>query len=155
MCWLRCRLSFSLLRSSIMSIRGARSPCGHAALTPTAVDLVNSECNITLWTISFFHLLWTFYYCACIHAFIKKKKIQWIRYDCASCIPVTIILSGVGLYVVVFDCGVTSRWNICMSESSEWKSWLCKLTWGARRYYHFLLDPNYKIVYCEQSLPGK
>ncbi len=48
MCWLRCRLSFSLLRSSIMSIRGARSSCGHAALTPTAVDLVNSECNITL-----------------------------------------------------------------------------------------------------------
>ncbi|XP_064400136.1 uncharacterized protein LOC135346446 [Halichondria panicea] len=54
MCWLRCRLSFSLLRSSIMSIRGARSSCGHAALTPTAVDLVNSECNITIFPYSFF-----------------------------------------------------------------------------------------------------
>ncbi len=39
MCWLRCRLSFSLLRSVIMSIRGARSSCGHAVRTPTEVDL--------------------------------------------------------------------------------------------------------------------
>ncbi len=29
MSWLRCRLSFSLLRSSIMCIRGARSSQGH------------------------------------------------------------------------------------------------------------------------------
>ena len=46
MCWLRCRLSFSLLRSAIMAIRGARSSCGHAVRTPTEVDLVNSETNI-------------------------------------------------------------------------------------------------------------
>ncbi len=39
MCWLRCRLSFSLL-SSDMSIRGARSSCGHAVRTPTEVDLI-------------------------------------------------------------------------------------------------------------------
>ena len=42
LCWLRCRLSFSLLRSAIQSIRGARSSCGHAFKTPTAIDLVNT-----------------------------------------------------------------------------------------------------------------
>ena len=47
MCWLRCRLSFSLLRSAIQSIRGARSSCGHAIKTPTVVDLVNIESNIS------------------------------------------------------------------------------------------------------------
>ena len=46
MCWLNCRLSFSLLRSAIMSIRGARSSCGNAVRTPTEVDLVISETNI-------------------------------------------------------------------------------------------------------------
>ncbi len=45
--WLRCRLSFSLLRSSIMSIRGARSSRGQAVTTPTAIDLVNAESNIS------------------------------------------------------------------------------------------------------------
>ena len=30
MSWLRCRLTFSLLRSAIQCIRGARSSCGHA-----------------------------------------------------------------------------------------------------------------------------
>ena len=46
LCWLRCRLGFSLVRSAIQSIRGARSSCGHAIKCPTAVDLVNSEANI-------------------------------------------------------------------------------------------------------------
>ena len=42
--WLRCRLSFSLLRSAIQCIRGARSSIGHAARSPTLpVDLVCSE----------------------------------------------------------------------------------------------------------------
>ena len=36
--WLRCRLCFSLLRSSIQAIRGARSP--------GAIDLVTSESQI-------------------------------------------------------------------------------------------------------------
>ena len=48
LCWLRCRLSFFLLRSSMIPIRGASSSCGHAVITPTAVDLVNSECNIAI-----------------------------------------------------------------------------------------------------------
>ena len=32
--WLRCRLTFSLLRSAIQCVRGARSSCGHAAKSP-------------------------------------------------------------------------------------------------------------------------
>ncbi len=44
--WLRCRLSFSLLRSSIQAIRGARSSIGHAVRIPAAVDLVTSEAHL-------------------------------------------------------------------------------------------------------------
>ena len=40
--WIRCRLSFSLLRSAIMGIRGARSSQGHATRQPP-IDLVTSE----------------------------------------------------------------------------------------------------------------
>ena len=47
LCWLRCRLTFSLLRSSIQAIRGARSSRGHAARLPAAVDLVTSESRIS------------------------------------------------------------------------------------------------------------
>ena len=32
--WLRCRLTFSLIRSAIQALRGARSSQGHAAHTP-------------------------------------------------------------------------------------------------------------------------
>ena len=46
LCWLRCRLAFSLLRSAIQSIRGARSSCGHAIKILTVVDLVNMESKI-------------------------------------------------------------------------------------------------------------
>jgi hypothetical protein len=44
--WLRCRLAFSLLRSSIQAIRGARSSCGHAIRMPMAVDLIISETHL-------------------------------------------------------------------------------------------------------------
>ena len=47
LCWLRCCLSYSLLRSSIQAIRGARSSQGHAVRLPTAIDLVTIESNIT------------------------------------------------------------------------------------------------------------
>ena len=47
LCWLRCRLAFSLLRSAIQSIRGARSSRGNAFKVPTAVDLVNTESNVS------------------------------------------------------------------------------------------------------------
>ena len=47
LCWLRCRLSYSLLRSSIQAIRGARSSQGHAVRSPTAIDLVTIESHIT------------------------------------------------------------------------------------------------------------
>lgn len=50
--WLRCRLSFSLLRSSIQAIRGARSSCGHAVKAPSSVDLATTESRMSdlLWT---------------------------------------------------------------------------------------------------------
>ena len=43
LCWVRCRLSFSLLRSAIQCIRGARSACGHASKPTPPIDLVSSE----------------------------------------------------------------------------------------------------------------
>ena len=46
LCWLRCRLAFSLLRSSIQAIRGARSLCGHAIKMPMVVDQINSESHL-------------------------------------------------------------------------------------------------------------
>ena len=45
-CWLRCRLSFSLIRSAIQAIRGARSSQGHAARPPISVDLITTEAHI-------------------------------------------------------------------------------------------------------------
>ena len=48
MSWLRCRLSFSLLRSSIQAIRGARSAAGRATKSPIPpIDLVTSESQVT------------------------------------------------------------------------------------------------------------
>ena len=47
LCWLWCRLCYSLLRSSIQAIRGARSSQGHAVRSPTAIDLVTIESHIT------------------------------------------------------------------------------------------------------------
>ena len=47
MSWLRCRLTFSLLRSAIQCIRGARSHCGHATKFPPAIDLAVSEVRCT------------------------------------------------------------------------------------------------------------
>ena len=42
--WLRCKLSFSLLRSAIFCIRGSRSSCGHpTSPTSTSIDLVACE----------------------------------------------------------------------------------------------------------------
>ena len=38
--WIRCLLSFSLLRSAIQCIRGARSSCGHAFKSSPPIDLV-------------------------------------------------------------------------------------------------------------------
>ena len=44
--WLRCRLMFSLLRSAIQCIRGARSSCGHACKSPPPTDLVITESRL-------------------------------------------------------------------------------------------------------------
>ena len=48
LCWLRCRISFSLLRSAIQCIRGARSSRGHAIRSTHPVDLVNNEARLGL-----------------------------------------------------------------------------------------------------------
>ena len=53
--WMRCKLSFALLRSSIQCIRGARSACGHTfKQSPLPTDLVVAESNISLWTFTNF-----------------------------------------------------------------------------------------------------
>ena len=44
MSWLRCTISFALLRSAIQCIRGARSSGGHPAVLP--VDLVIAEAHL-------------------------------------------------------------------------------------------------------------
>ena len=44
--WLRCRLSFSLLRSAIRTLRGSRSSHGHPIKSPIMADLVTSESRI-------------------------------------------------------------------------------------------------------------
>ncbi len=45
--WLRCRVSYSLLRSSIQCIRGSRSAGGHALkFVPPQMDLVASEAHL-------------------------------------------------------------------------------------------------------------
>ena len=46
LCWLRCRLNFSLLRSSIQALRGSRSSIDHPVKAPVVVDLVNIESRI-------------------------------------------------------------------------------------------------------------
>ena len=45
--WLHCRLSFSLLRSAIQCIRGARSSCGHAIHSSSPIDLVSTEAHFS------------------------------------------------------------------------------------------------------------
>ena len=44
--WLRCRLNFSLIRSAIQALCGARSSQGHAVHFPASVDLVITESHI-------------------------------------------------------------------------------------------------------------
>ena len=46
MCWLRCRLSFALLRSSIMALRGSRSSSGHFAHSVPPIDRAISEAQL-------------------------------------------------------------------------------------------------------------
>ena len=44
--WLRCTISFSLLRSAVQCIRGARSSRGRYVKSVSPVDLVTAETNI-------------------------------------------------------------------------------------------------------------
>ena len=45
--WLRCSLSFALLRSSILCIRGSRSSTGRVIQEPPPMDLVSSEAQLS------------------------------------------------------------------------------------------------------------
>ena len=47
LCWLRCHLSYSLIRSAIQAIRDARSSQGHAARLPLSIDLITIEPHIS------------------------------------------------------------------------------------------------------------
>ena len=44
--WLRCTISFSLLRSAIQCIQGARSSRGHFVKSGSTVDLVTAETDL-------------------------------------------------------------------------------------------------------------
>ena len=46
--WLRCSLSFSLLRSAIQCVHGARSSIQHYVVAPPPMDLVRVESNLSL-----------------------------------------------------------------------------------------------------------
>ena len=46
MAWLRCRISFTLLRSAIQSLRGAWSCIGHAVRSHASLSVVNTEAKI-------------------------------------------------------------------------------------------------------------
>ena len=63
--WMRCKLLFALLRSSIQCIRGARSASDHTfKQSPLPTDLVVAESNISLWTFTNFVKTILF---SCIH----------------------------------------------------------------------------------------
>ena len=47
LCWLRCDLSYSLIRSAIQALRDARSSQGHAARLPLRIDLITIEAHIS------------------------------------------------------------------------------------------------------------
>ena len=73
LCWLCCRLSFSLLRSAIMSIRGPRSSCGQAIRIPSPVDLINTDSNIRPPT-DFKHLCYNLIFYLPFLQFKKSKE---------------------------------------------------------------------------------
>jgi hypothetical protein len=50
--WIRCRLSFSLLRSAIMCLRGTRSVVGRAAQPDAPINLVSSLPHKFYWVAS-------------------------------------------------------------------------------------------------------
>ena len=80
LCWLRCRLAFSLLRSSIQAIRGARSSADTLSKPPPR--LTSSPLNVTFTQTSNFSLKLLFVCCfalyismyCCYYCHKKKKK---------------------------------------------------------------------------------
>ena len=64
---LRYLFSFSLMRSAIQCIRGARSSCGHASRSPLPIDLVSAEAHLSS-NINFITMFLSFIY-ICIYIF--------------------------------------------------------------------------------------
>ena len=58
--WLRCTISFALLRSAIQCIRGARSHQGHA-FRSQPVDLATTEARITEQPLTFIDYYYLYY----------------------------------------------------------------------------------------------
>ena len=77
LCWLRCRLSFSLLRSAIQAIRGARSSRGLGVMQlylmspPLTSSLLNPPSCYCLYDYVIFSVHWTeaeyLFFCVCVY----------------------------------------------------------------------------------------
>ena len=60
MSWLRCRLSFSLLRSSIQALRGSRSSSGCAIHSATPIDRAIFESQLTVYCLKLIIICYIF-----------------------------------------------------------------------------------------------
>ena len=49
--WLRCRLSFALLRSAVLFIRGSRSSVQNPLLGPSDLSVVLAESQLTIYLV--------------------------------------------------------------------------------------------------------
>ena len=88
--WIRCKLSFSLLRSSIMCLRGSRSALHHPA-NPPDMDLACSEGRVLalqeltccLLTLTFLFMLFLCCFLSFFEIFpacLYKKNSCYVRY---------------------------------------------------------------------------
>ncbi len=72
--WIRCKLSFALLRASIMSIREARSFRYHAAVEPCQPDLQLAEGHIRWTELHNLHIFNKSLFLSQFPVVLKKKK---------------------------------------------------------------------------------
>lgn len=95
LCWLRCRLGFSLLRSAIQAIRGTRSSRGPAAvphitachqphhfrIRPSQRQLneplyMHVSQYFLLWFIKYFILTWIYLFFSCSGNELRMRKLR-------------------------------------------------------------------------------
>ncbi len=75
--WIRCKLSYSLLRSAIMCLRGARSRIHHPVVSTDTMDLACQEGRVPLnwpWTSISFNTNINCFLLTCIHAHLLKSS---------------------------------------------------------------------------------